>query len=246
MRKLLSGLFYLLLIAAYAQPKTPSGVTLRLSLQSEDGTNGCAVAWNPEKKLYYTIIAGNVEFPMDIFDANGQWLSTHLSGVDNRGLWFNTKTGKLQARSFDGQLFDYALKSNGNPNAPIQVKENVGPSDQNIGTFAKGTVYYYSDGVVNVVPSKGKPKAIQLAMPSDYESYNHYSMGATGVKNFEFVVWNVATGSLEFYNLKGKQTGTVKLPGEVPLAENFRFSFANNHAWLYDVDSRTWSGYKIF
>jgi hypothetical protein len=246
MRIFLTGLACLLIITAFAQPKTPSGVTLRLELQSEDGTNGCAVVWNPEKKLYYTVIAGNVDFPIDVFDASGKWLSTHESGVDNRGLWYNTKSGKLEARSYDGQLYAYTLKGNGKPNEPEQIKDEVGPADQNIGTFMKGSVYYYSDGVVNVISSKGKQKAIQLAMSSDYENYNHYSMGATGVKNFEFMVLNVASSSLEFYNVKGKQTAAVKLPGEIPVAENFRFSLANNHAWLYDAESRTWSGYKIF
>jgi hypothetical protein len=246
MKKILTGCAWLLIIAAFAQPKTPSGKPLKLELQSDEGTNGCAVVWNPEKKLYYTVIAGNVDFPIDVFSETGNWISTHESGVDNRGLWYNTKSGKLVARSYDGQLYSYSLKENGKPSEPVQIKDEVGPADQNVGTFLKGSVYYYSDGVINSISSKGKQKALQLAMSSDSENYNHYSMGVTGVKNYEFVVWNVTNSSLEFYNLKGKQTATVTLSGEIPEAENFRFSFANNRAWLYDVDSRTWTGYKVF
>jgi hypothetical protein len=246
MKKFLTGLAWILIIAAFAQPKTPSGSPLKLSLQSEDGTNGCAVVWNPEKQLYYTVVAGNATFPIDVFSETGKWLSTHESGVDNRGLWYNTKSGKLEARSYDGGLYAYSLKENGKPNTPELIKDEVGPADQNVGTYFKGSVYYYSDGVINSISSKGKQKALQLAMSSNYENYNHYSMGATGVKNYEFVVWNFTNRSLEFYNLKGKLTATVTLSGDIPEAENFRFSFANKRAWLYDVDSRTWTGYKVF
>lgn len=246
MKKFLTGIAWLLIIAAFAQPKTPSGVTLRLELQSEDGTNGCAVVWNPEKKLYYTVIAGNVDFPIDVFSETGKWLSTHESGVDNRGLWYNTKSGKLEARSYDGQVYAYKLKENGKPNEPEQIKDEVGPADQNVATFYKGKVYYYGDGIVTSINSKGKKSYNQLTMSVDDGGYNNYSMGYTGVKNYEIVLHNYMNKRLEFYNLKGQKTSTISLPDEIPEAESFRFSYANKRAWLYDVESRTWSGYKVF
>ena len=237
---------WLLIMAAFAQPKTPSGKPLKLELQSDGGTNGCAVVWNPEKKLYYTVIAGNVDFPIDVFSETGKWISTHASGVDNRGLWYNTKSGKLEARSNDGQLFAYSLNENGKPNDPKKIKDEVGPADQNVGTFFKGKVYYYSEGIVTSISAKGKKSYNQLTMSVDDAGYNNYSMGYAGVKNYEIVLHNYMNKSLEFYNLKGEKTSTISLPDEIPEAENFRFSFANNRAWLYDVDSRTWTGYKIF
>jgi hypothetical protein len=166
--------------------------------------------------------------------------------LDNRGLWYNTKSGKLEARSFDGQLFAYSLKENGKPNTPEKIKDEVGPADQNVGTFFKGKVYYYGEGIVTSISAKGKTSSIQLAQSVDEPGYNNYSMGFTGVKNYEIVVHHYINKSLEFYNLKGKKTSTVSLPDGIPEAENFRFSYANNRAWLYDVDSRSWTGYKIF
>lgn len=238
-------LLFLTMLAAWAQPKTPSGMPLKLSLQSMDGTNGCAVAWNPDKKLYYTVVAGNVDYPIDIFTEAGMWISSLKSGVDNRGLWYNSKSGRLEARSNDGQLYAYSFKENGEPINPEQIRDEVGPADQNVGTFFKGLVYYYGAGIVTSISAKGKKMRIPLTLAADNGGYNRYSMGFTGVKNYEIVLHNYQNKNLEFYNLKGKKTSTISLPDEIPHAEQFRFSFANNCVWFYDVDTRTWSGYKI-
>jgi hypothetical protein len=118
---------------------------------------------------------------------------------------------------------------------------------QYVGVLGKGYVYFYKEGAIEKYSTKGK-KSGTIKLPSDFETekYNTYAMGFSGVKGYEIVLLNLSSTSLEFYSLKGKRTATVSLPDDVPYAENFRFSFANGYAWLYDVDTRTWSGFKVF
>lgn len=246
MKTILALLFAATLTTSFAQPITPDSVSLTLVLNSLDGTNGCSVAWNPINKMYYTIIAGNVDFPIDIFDEKGKWISEQVAGVDARGIWFNPKTKKLEGKSNDGQLFSWMIDSNGELNDPELIKEFIGIEGQFVVSFSKGFYYYHEEGVVKMVNAKGDIDNIQLARPSEDDDYNTYGMGYTEVKNYEIVLFNRATSSLEFYNLKGELTSTVALPGYIPDMVSFRFSFANNMAWLYDIDERVWSGYKVF
>jgi hypothetical protein len=246
MIKFLTTVACLLVTAAIAQPKTPTGVNMSLELQSTEGTNGCAVAWNPKLKLYYTIIAGNVSFPIDVFDERGTWKKSTKTGVDNRGMWFNTKSGKLNGRAYNGQLVEWDMNNAGIPDNTSVVVE-TGEDGQNIATSGKGVIYQYQNGAIAKFSAKGK-KTGTINLPTDFnaEEHNAYSMGFTGVKRYEFVLLNLGSTSLEFFDLKGKRTATIALPGDVPYAESFRFSFANNHAWLYDADKRVWLGYKVF
>jgi hypothetical protein len=247
MKRYLTGIALLFVLTAFAQPKTPSGVSIQLRLQSDEGTNGCAVAWNPKQKLYYTIIAGNEIYPIDIFDERGTWKNQKQSGVDARGLWYNSKSGKLGGRSFAGDLVEWNLSSSGEPQNFV-VTGSIDMEGQQVTTLgAKGTMYVYKEGTIVKYSAKGKEEgSVILEADFNEETHNTYSMGFTGVKNYEFVLVNLTNTALEFFNLKGKRTATVNLPGEVPYAENFQFSFANNHVWLYDIDTRTWSGYKVF
>lgn len=247
MKKVFVYIIPLISSITFAQPKTPTSTTLKLSLQSTEGTNGCAVVWNSKQNLYYSIIAGNTVFPIDIFTATGKWKSSVESGVDNRGLWYNTKSGTLGGRSLDGDFVEWSLSDSGVPENFTTVA-STDIDGQSVATFgAKGTIYIYQEGIIVKYSSKGK-KTGTIRLPDDFnpDDYNMYSMGYTFVKNYELVLVNNANSTFDFYNLKGKRTGSVKLPNGAPYAENFRFSFANKIAWLFDADTRTWNGYKIF
>jgi hypothetical protein len=245
MRNLFTVLALFTLFGAIAQPKTPTSARLKLSLQSEDGTNGCAVVWNPKLRLYYSVIAGNASFPIDIFDESGKWKNVTNAGIDNRGMWFNAKSGRLNGHSYQGEIIEWELSGNGTPeNTSILVE--TGPEGQSVATSGKGLIYLYKEGVIEKYSAKGKKSGAINLSDFNAEKYNAYSMGFTGVKGYEIVLLNLENTALDFFNLKGKRTASINLPGEVPYAENFRFSFANNYAWLYDVDTRTWSGYKVF
>ena len=236
----------LLAVAATGQPQTPTGESIRLELQSTKGTSGCAVVWNPKTQMYYSIIAGNTDYPIDVFDKTGKWLSQTPSGVDSRGMWCDAKSGKLGGRAFDGSIVEWSMADGGKPGtAKVVGKMNV--DGQYVGTFGKGYIYLYRDGAIEKYSIKGK-KSGTIKIPDDLslEDFNTYSIGFTGVKGYEFVLYNVAKTSLVFLDMKGKMKATVKLPDYVPYAQSFRFSFANNHAWLYDADTRAWSGFKIF
>lgn len=239
-------IFWYACAISFAQPVTPRAISLQLKLKSTTGTNGNSVAWHPATKMYYTIIAGNADYPIDIFDERGTCIKSQESGIDNRGIWFNPKSKKLEGKTNDGQLFSWTIDETGELSNPKLIKESIGIEGQFVVCFGNGYYYYHEEGIVKKVSLKGKATSIQLARPSSEDQYNQYGMGYTSVKNYEIILLKPSSNTLEFYNLKGALTASIVLPGTFPDLEAFRFSYANKMVWLYDVEARVWSGYKVF
>jgi hypothetical protein len=62
----------------------------------------------------------------------------------------------------------------------------------------------------------------------------------------KFVVLNIEKRQLVFFDRIGKQTATTSIPNDAVLESMFRFSFANDRAFFYDVENRAWTAYKVF
>lgn len=252
MKKIVSTIAILLLFAqVFSQTKTPTGYTVKLQLRSTAGTNGSAVTYNATSGLYYTIIAGNEDYPIDVFDASGKWQTYITAGQDMRGFWYNSTNNTLEGNNTEGELYAWELNSRGIPGSnPKSLFKNVPVQNmQCVDYNFNGMIYQYYEGVVysTGATKPGKMKKIKLAISSgEIENYNSYSMGYTGVAGYEIVLMNAATQSAAFFNKKGKFVNAVKLPEDAPAWSAFRFSYCNNMAWLYDADKRTWYGYKVF
>lgn len=74
---------------------------IKLNLLSEGGSNGSAVAWHPIVKKYYTIIAGNEDFPMEVFDEKGNLLQSTTTFADMRGLWYNNVYEMIEGNVYE-------------------------------------------------------------------------------------------------------------------------------------------------
>jgi len=218
MKKLFSFIALLLFfVQAFSQTKTPTGYTVKLQLRSTAGTNGSAVTYNATSGLYYTIIAGNEDYPIDVFDASGNWQTYITAGQDMRGFWYNSTNNTLEGNNTKGELYAWGLNSRGIPGSnPKSLYKNVPVQNlQCVDYNFNDIIYQYYNGVVYSTSANkpGKMKKIKLAIASgEIENYSSYSMGYTGVAGYEIVLLNGATQSVVFFNKKGKFVNTVKLP----------------------------------
>jgi len=48
--------------------------SLSLALKSTGGTNASGITYDPSRQLYYTVVAGNSEFPLEVFKSSGKLL----------------------------------------------------------------------------------------------------------------------------------------------------------------------------
>lgn len=252
------GMLFLLLVSTTACTKKIKVEenplkTLVLKFKQYEGTNGVAVAWDPNKKVYYAAIAGNSTFPLEMFDEKGNHLYSTETDFDIRGMWWNPGKKTLEANGFgDYGVVQYSLNGEGRPLNTTSLTGSSGqPDDQSVGAYdsKNGHIIYYADGKLAKIKRSDFSLAgtVNLALPVSAYYINNTAVIYTGVKGKEAGVLDYENKKVYLFDISsGKLTYTVNLPSGAVTHDLFRFSFANGHIWLYDVYSRSWTGYKLF
>jgi hypothetical protein len=267
---LLSALALSVTIASYAQTASkPLKKTLELKMAKTvdddmPGTRGAGVVWHPLQKKYYAVFAGNVGYPLCMFDANGKRLSDDnlTTQFDIRGMWYNPVSKKIQLNGFaDFGWAEYKLDAKGVPTEATALFEGKNqPDDQSTGTYnPKAEVVYFfnADGNLDVYDIAtaeatgtsnlhlGQKKKNEGISNEDLrEDYNNSAL-YTGLPGAEIALLNVADKKIELYNLKnGYMVKEMALPEGTPVEMSFNFAYTNNAYWLFDIENRTWLGFK--
>lgn len=232
----------------------------------EGGANGAAVTYHPKEKLYYAAQAGNMIFPLVIFNEDGDVVSgdEQATLIDVRGLWYNPKTKQLEGNGYkDFGWFAYDLDKKGIPekinikkegsNQPDDNSAGVLNTDANEVLFLDGlnVVCYSTDGTdkrKSIQIHFGAMNAGDIAIFSQAQfeqTYNTRSLIYTGIKNAEIGLLNIAKKQVELYDSKtGYMSQIVKLPIDFELETFFNFSFSNGIYWVFDKQKRKWNGFK--
>ena len=245
---------------------------LKMPLTADDekpGTRGASVVWHPVQKKYYAAMAGNVAYPFAVFDTKGKRLSpdTLKCKQDIRGLWYNPITKAIEGNAYDaGGWFRYTLDSKGFIVSAKVFKEGQNqPGEQCIGAFdskANKVLFLSNDGVhfydmknpesTSVFEVKWESKTEDEYIESDFydiievpEGYNTSTVVHTGIPGSELGFLCVDFKEIGLYSIKtGLLTKTLRLPIEAPAELTFNFAYTNGIYWLFDMEARTWYGYK--
>lgn len=219
------------------------------------GTNGGAVTFNPKKKVYYAVIAGNSEYPLETFNEKGEFLNSKNAGIDCRGMWYNPKTKNLELNGYNETgIYSIKLDSKGFPTeTPKEIfKGMIQPDPNSCGVYNPNTkeiIYYYEGDIYRYSRKNGKLiKKIPLVLPSlSPFGINNTSLFYSGVEKHEIGLLNCQKNLVYLFNIEnGDHMTTIEIPKETSVECTFRFSFANNYVFFYNVEKRSWTGYKIF
>ena len=256
-------------------PKTQTTRTLKKvtelkmpnrSVDSMPGTRGACVAWHPVLRKYYAVFAGNMGYPLAVFDERSKRLSDNdLSAmIDTRGLWYDPATKLITGNAYsDYGWFTYKLNPKGIPADYVSTKDGMNqPNDQCVGVYnpvAKqvlflkgGQVYNYNKDAElldSIAIHWGRKKADGPADDEDRysspEDYNYTSLIFTGIKMQELGFLNTTNKEIDFYDLKtGYLTNKLALPETAVVESSFNFAYANGIYWLFNIEDRKWVGYK--
>jgi hypothetical protein len=232
-------------------------LSLSLELQSDAGFNGAAVAWHPLYEKYYTLIAGNAEFPIEVFDIKGKHLQTRDAGQDCRGLWYNFTYEYLEANTYETHdIISYEFEGDGflsedQPyeelyELPIWDPQAVIALDVERNSYVW---YNYEENVLIFVSTEtgDEEEVLPLDLPVDKEFINSNTVIYTGITGAEYGLLNIDAKQVYLINkTDGKVSATVQLPAQAVVGDAFRFSFANGHVWIFDADERRWDGFKLY
>lgn len=261
MKRFLNHKFWMLPLAlllvgtAWAQkPLATAALAFTYKFQSTEGTNASAVTYIPERQLYVTCIAGNADFPIEVFDRSGRTVGSVAAGLDLRGIWYNPATKCLEANGYgESGWFSSSLDADGVPTTEWEtIREGMHqPEEQSVLAYipeAKKLVAPVETGFSFWGRKNGKQKVkFYHGTPGDTDWYvNPFCVGYTGHKDFPLAVLELNGEQILYFDLKGTYLGATKIEGGIPEMDGFRFAFANGHAFLYDEASRTWSAYRVF
>lgn len=235
--------------ATFAQTTYTAKKDFSLTFVDDGGTNGTAVVWNPDKQVYYAAIAGNANFPLETFGSGGNSKYVNMANIDVRGLWYNPKTKTLEGNGAgDVGYFSYKMNASGEPRDPeVIVSGQHQPDFQSAGTSDGKKVYFFFDGKIHPYSLKGKAgKPIELKnSPVEAGEFNSTTVVVTGRKGEDLGLLDYNAKKVHLFDKKGKYKATVNLPSNAITHNMFRFAFANGKIWLYDVDTRSWTGYSF-
>lgn len=238
---------------------------LELKMPGTGGANGAAVAWHPVFKKYYASMAGNISFPLGVFDINGKLLSeeTQEAMFDIRGLWYNSDTKTLQMNGYnDFGWAEYQLDKQGLPVDVKIIREGMNqPSEQSAGAYnaREEKIYFFNNDEGNIeiydLSTSSYEESITLKLGraegksgsnSDVlENYNSSTVIYTGIPGAEIGLLNFENNMLELYNIKsGYLTRKLVLPTDAPSPGMLNFAYCNGIYWLFDKSERAWKGYK--
>jgi hypothetical protein len=262
----------LLLIAVLSQAQSTRSLksSLQLQMPEGEGSNGAGVVWHPGQKKYYAAFAGNISYPLAVFDATGKRLSDDdlTAGFDARGMWYDAAKKTVCGNAYsDGGLYKLALNTNGIPYSSDNfVKEALQPDENAVGfivppleavCFLTGQellIYKVDEAKTEetirlYVGKKDKSEVKEEGNEFDLytmpDNYNAVSAVFTEKTKAEFGLLNFTEKQIELYDAQsGLMTQILKLPNEVPVPERFNFAFANGIYWLFDKENRKWVGYK--
>jgi hypothetical protein len=246
-------------------------LTLTVARTSDDdmpGTRGASVAWHPGLKLYYASMAGNSGYPLSIFNATGKRISADDQDclVDIRGMWYNPAKKTIQGNGYgDIGYFTYKLDAKGMVvDEGILIEGMNQPGEQCAGSYnaVQDELYFLNDGHVYFYTLKdgvavGDPMVIHWGRSADDgvdetadeditpSAYNNTSVIYTGIKGAELGFLNIDKLEIELYSLAtGFQTKALQLPADAAAYNSFNFSYCNGMYWLFNIETRTWTGYK--
>lgn len=266
------GVFFAsLTLTAQSKKNLKKALELKMPKTADDeycGTRGASVAWHPVQKKYYASFAGNTDYPLAVFDIKGKRLSTdeQRAMIDVRGLWYNPVAKSISGNGYnDFGWFTYALDKKGIPEkVDVDFEGMNQPGEQSVGILypAKKTVLFLSGRTLSFYSTTtatndesltvhfGKLKK-DIADDADAdlnetpEDYNYTSLVFTGIKNAEVGFLNTTEKQIELYSIvDGTLTSILKLPEDATVEASFNFAYTNGIYWLFNIEKRTWIGYK--
>jgi len=240
---------------AFAQnsPRKTGIYKLSLNIEGEGGANGISVTYNPDLAIYYAGIAGNTDFPLEVFDSRGKLISTTKISFDSRGLWYSPKRNCLEGVAYASYgYYSISVNKEGKPDSKTaKVKTPFkNPEGQNVAVYVSENdqfVMFY-DNYLHFYKAKNAKEVKKIRIESEYMSdYALYTLIWTGKKGYEVGFFNVYNSELDLYDIKtGNRTASIFIPLDYEAPSQFNIAYCNNYFWLFDNEYREWVAYDIW
>lgn len=227
-----------------------SDITLQCS---GSGNARTGVAWYPTENLYYSVVAGTPNYPIETFAATGgAALSSSVQVGDYRGFWYNPLLGTVEGNTFNSVgIFRHNLHpvTGYAVGTATNLLSGTMPNSQSCGAYdpSADQVLYYNGGTIYKHSRSTGLQASTVAVTGlPAGNISIYSLGYTGVAGSEVCLYDYTNQSVRFVNYNtGAYVSSCQLPPSAPTPGSYRMGYANNRIFLYDQPALAWYGYKV-
>lgn len=257
---------------------------IKIPLAKKPTTRPMTVAHIPQFKRYYIAdgglapMGGEGEVPFSkseihTYDDSGKYISSVRPGYDNRSLYYNPNTAKLETVTYNissdvgftpnSGIFSIDLEENGDLKNTSNDIFGFNPAFGDSATmpsYNPETNQYYAKqergNKVWVVDTKSREKISEIALDLTAAGAAHHDVsdhfiGFSGVKGQELVLLDVDHKAVLIFDLNGKYVGRSELPKDLKLRAQNHFNgtgYANDMLFVYhepEGEFGTYYGFKV-
>ncbi|HSI45480.1 MAG TPA: hypothetical protein VK950_04835 [Methylophilus sp.] len=283
--KLLSGLALLCLsLTAQAEILPEAEVGIKIPLIKKPTTRPMTVAYLPGNQHYYIADGGlapmGSEFEAPIskseihaYTATGQYVNSAKPGFDNRSMYYNTNSKKLETITYNIStaagfspntgIFSLDVDDKGEVLTSSNDLYQFNPAFGDAGTmpsYDPATNLYYAKqehgNVVFVVDAKQREKLKEIKLDFTkaqvvYDDVSDHFVAFTGIAGNELALLDVDHKAVLIFDLNGQYVGKSALPKTMKLRSHNHFNgagYSNGMLFVYhenEGEFGTYYGFKV-
>lgn len=269
---------------AYAEILVDAQVGIKIPLVKKSSTRPMTVAHIPGLKRYYIADGGLAPMASEyesatsksqihVYDDEGNFVSSAHPGYDNRSIYYNKNSDKLETITYNvssdaGQspntgIYSLDLTETGDikdtSNEVIQFNPAFGDA-ATMPSYNPDTNQYYAKqergNKVWVVDLKSREKISEIALDFTKAGVVHDEISAhfiaySSIKGEELVLIDVDHKAVLIFDLSGKYVGKSELPKDLKLRSQNHFNgtgYANDMLFVYhepEGEFGTYYGFKV-
>jgi len=259
-------------------------VGIKIPLTKKPTTRPMTVAHIPLFKRYYIADGGLApmgsegEVPyskseIHAYDEEGKYLHSSRPGYDNRSIYYNPNTAKLETVTYNissdvgfspnSGIFSIDLAENGdlkNTSADIFGFNPAFGDSATMPSYNPETNQYYAKqergNKVWVVETKSREKISEITLDltaagAEHHDVSDHFIGFSGIKGQELVLLDVDHKAVLIFDLNGKYVGRSELPKDLKLRSQNHFNgtgYTNDMLFVYhepEGEFGTYYGFKV-
>ena len=286
--RILTLLFTLTLLAstpiAQAEILPEAQVGIKIPLIKKPTTRPMTVAHIPALKRYYIADGGLAPMggegevaysksEIHTYDEDGKYINSSRPGYDNRSIYFNPNTHKLETITYNissdvgfspnSGIFSIDLTDAGDLKDSSGEVFGFNPAfgdSATIPSYNPETNQYYAKqehgNKVWVVETKSREKIREITLDlaaagAEHHDVSDHFIGFSGIKSQELVLLDVDHKAVLFFDLNGKYVGKSELPKNLKLRAQNHFNgtgYANGMLFVFhepEGEFGTYYGFKV-
>ncbi|MBM3350625.1 MAG: hypothetical protein FJY53_02330 [Betaproteobacteria bacterium] len=281
---LLSCVLLVCLQSTQAEILPEAQVGIKIPLSKSPTTRPMTVAYMPTLKMYYIADGGlapmgseyevaTSKSEVHAYNANGQYINSAKPGYDNRSIYFNPNSGKLETITYNVSSDVGFSPNTGIYALDVSEKGEIKNSSNEISQFnpafghagtmpaydAEHNRYFAKQGrsnLVFVVDPKLRERIGTIVLDFEnakvaHDEVSDLFIAYTGVAGEELAMLDIDHKAILVFDLNGRYAGKSELPKALKLRSKNHFNgtgFANNMLFVFhepEGEFGTYYGFKI-